>query len=80
MQDVLDDLIAVFEELLPQLRKKNGSVWAVVADRNSVATFKSFPEAARYAHEHFGARQVLIRHTEGGKVESAPFIHVRAGA
>ncbi len=78
--DVLDELIAVFDELLPQLRRENGPVWAVVADRKSVTTFKTFPDAARFAHDQFGSRPVLIRHTEGGKVETAPFIHVRAGA
>lgn len=80
MPDVLDELIAIFEERLPRLRKEKGSVWAVVADRKSVSTFKSFPEAARYAHEHYGSRQVLIRHTESAAFETAPFIHVRAGA
>jgi hypothetical protein len=80
MPDVLDDLIAVFDELLPQLKREQGSVWAVVADRKSIATFKSFPDAARYAHNKYGARPVLIRHTEATKAESAPFIHARAGA
>lgn len=80
MKDALDDLIALFDELRPQLRKEKGSVWAVVADRKSVKTFKSFPEAAQYAHDRYGTRQVLIRHTDGGQVETAPFIHVRAGA
>jgi hypothetical protein len=80
MPDVLDESIAAFDELLPQLKREKGSVWAVVAARKLVATFTTFPDAARYAHDRYGGQQVLIRHTEGGRLETAPFIHVRAGA
>lgn len=76
MRDALDEQIEAYEELLPQIKRDHGPVWAIVANRRLVATFDAFPEAARYAREHFGNNPVLIRHTEERTIETAPFIHV----
>lgn len=78
MRDPLDDQIEAYEKLLPAIREKHGSVWALVAHKELIETFKAFPDAARYAREHFGKEPVLIRHTDGRKLETAPFIHVHA--
>ena len=80
MPDVLDEQIEAYEALLPQIKRDHGSVWAIIADRRLVATFEGFSAAAAYAHDHFGKRPVLIRHTDSRKIETAPFIHVRAEA
>ncbi len=76
MRDALDEQIEAYEALLPEIKRKHGSVWALVADRKLVKTFQAFPDAARYARDNFGKRPVLIRHTDSRKLESAPFIHV----
>ena len=77
MPDALDEQIEAYEALLPEIREKHGSVWALVANRKLVATFTAFSEAAKYAHQHFGKTPVLIRHTDSRKMETAPFIHMR---
>ena len=74
MPDVLDEQIEAYEALLPEIKRDHG--W----DRRLVATFEGFSAAAAYAHDHFGKRQVLIRHTDSRKIETAPFIHVHAEA
>jgi hypothetical protein len=76
MHDVLDEQIEAYEALLPEIKKEHGSVWVLMADRRLIKTFAEFPSAARYAREHFGKRQVLIRHTDERKVESAPYVQV----
>lgn len=74
MRDALDDQIDFFEAHLPGIRSKYGSVWAIVADQEVVETFAEFPDAARYANDHFGKREVLIRHTDEQRSEMAPFV------
>lgn len=76
MRDDLDEQIEAYEKLLPRIKKEHGSVWALVAGRKLIKTFPAFPAAARFAREHYGKREVLIRHTDERKYESAPFIHV----
>ena len=76
MRDALDEQIEAYEALLPQIKKRYGSVWALIADGKLVQTFRGFGEAARFARAQFGKRPVLIRHTDSRKVETAPFIHV----
>lgn len=78
MRDALDEQIESFEALLPNIKKKHGSVWALIADQKLVATFKAFRDAAQYARDHFGKQAVLIRHTDSRKMETAPFIHVHS--
>jgi hypothetical protein len=78
MRDALDDQIEAYESLLPSIRRENRSGWVLVADRQLVKIFTSFPEAARYARQRFGSKQVLIRHTEERELESAPFVQVHA--
>ena len=78
MCDALDEQIEVFEALLPEIKRRHGSVWALVADRRLVKTFRVFPDAARYARDHYGTAPVLIRHTDSRKFENAPFIHIHA--
>ena len=78
MRDDLDEQIEAYETLLPTIRREHGSVWVLVADKKLIKTFPVFSDAARYAREHFGKQQALIRHTDERKIESAPFIHVHA--
>ncbi len=73
--DALDDQIEAYQALLPSIRREHGSVWALVAHRELISTFKEFSTAARYALEHLGHEQVLIRHTDE-RVETAPFVHI----
>jgi hypothetical protein len=75
MPDDLDEQIEAYEALLPQIKKEHGSVWALIAERRLVKTFAAFGDAARYAHENFGKRPVLIRHTDSRKVETVPYLH-----
>lgn len=77
MRDALDDQIDAYHALLPQLRERYGSVWALVAGRMLVSTFPDFSSAARYADAHLPAEQVLIRHTDE-KPEFVPFVHIDA--
>ena len=75
MRDALDDQIEAYEALLPTIKKTYGSVWALVAGRKLIETFAEFPAAARYAIEHHGGEQVLIRHTDE-QAETAPYVHI----
>ena len=50
-------------------------MWAVVAGKQLVATFKEFALAAKYANEHLPDQQVLIRHTEK-REEFVPLGHM----
>jgi hypothetical protein len=76
MRDALDEQIEAYEALRPTIKRDFGSVWVLVADRQLVRTFPAFSAAARYAREHYSKQQVLIRHTDEKKLETAPFIHV----
>ncbi len=80
MRDDLDAQIEAYERLLPDIKSEHGSTWVVITDEKLVGTFRAFPEAAKFAHETFPERAVLIRHTDSRKVETAPFIHVHAEA
>jgi hypothetical protein len=75
MRDALDEQIDYFEAHLDVIRKKYGSVWAVVAGKKVVRTFAEFPAAADFASQALGGQQVLIRHTNEG-VLTAPFVLV----
>jgi hypothetical protein len=59
----LDREIQAFESMLPDLRQRFGSVWAVLVDKDFKAGFTEFQKAAEYAVEHFPDRDFLIRHT-----------------
>jgi hypothetical protein len=80
MPDDLDAQIEAYDRLLPDIKARHGSTWVIIADEKFVAAFGAFPEAAKFAHEHYPQRAVLIRHTDSRKVETAPFIHVHAEA
>jgi len=41
-----------------------------------IQTFDTFSAAATFARSHYGKRQVLIRHTDERKLESAPFVQI----
>jgi hypothetical protein len=75
MRDALDELIDAYEALLPSIEQQRPA-WALVSDPRSIRTFASFSAAARYARDHYGKKQVLIRHTEERDLESAPFVQV----
>lgn len=75
MADALDDQIEAYQALLPEIRRKHQSGWALVAKRRLVKLFGEFSEAAQYAQVHFGSEPVLIRHTDE-KPETAPFLHI----
>jgi hypothetical protein len=76
MTHALDEEIEAFEALLPEIKAKHGSAWVLVAERRLVRAFPRFPEAARFARETYGAREVLIRHTGERKIETAPYVQV----
>jgi len=76
--DSLDREIEAYRLLLPGIKERYGSVWALVADLKLIKTFPVFSEAAQYARQHFGKQQVLIRHTDETKLEFAPFVLVHA--
>jgi hypothetical protein len=78
--DALDEQIAAYEALLPQIKRDHGSVWALVARSGLVSTFREFSAASRYARRNFQGEQVLIRHTDDPAVETAPFVHVNTGS
>ena len=75
MRDALDEQIEAYQAMLPDIRSQHGSVWALVADRKLVSCFPDFSAAARYADEHYGTKQVLIRHTDEAP-EMAPYVHI----
>jgi len=75
MSDALDDQIEAYQALLPEIRRKHQSGWALVAKRRFIKLFGEFSEAAQYAQVHFGNEPVLIRHTDE-KPETAPFVHI----
>lgn len=75
MRDALDEQIATFHGLLPELKQKYGPAWVLLVDHKPIDAFKNFDKAALYAAEHFGGKQVLIRHT-GESRETVPFIFV----
>jgi hypothetical protein len=77
MRDALDEQIEAYEALLPSIRMKHGSVWVLIADGQLIQTFGAFSAAAKYARDHYGRTQVLIRHTDERTLESAPFVQVR---
>ena len=74
--DALDEQIAAYEGLLPRIKREYGSVWALVAHRELISTFSEFSAASKYAREHHGGEQVLIRHTDAQPIETAPFVHI----
>ena len=76
MPDALDDQIEAYEALLPLIKNRYGSVWVLVAEKQLIETFPSFSAAARYARERYANEQVLIRHTDERRIESAPFVQV----
>ena len=76
MADALDEQIEAFQALLPEIKARHGSTWVLIADRQLVGAFPSFPAAARFASETYGRQEVLIRHTDERLAESAPFVQV----
>jgi hypothetical protein len=64
MASQLDQDIEAFEAMLPSLRKRFGSVWAVLVDRDFKGSFSEFQSAATYAVDNFADRPFLIRHTD----------------
>jgi hypothetical protein len=74
--DALDEQIIAYENMLPQIKRDYGSVWALVAHQELISTFRDFAAASQYAREHLGGEQVLIRHTEAQAIETVPFVHI----
>ena len=75
MATTLSQQIEAYHELLPTIRSKHGSVWALVINRQLVSTFNEFSDAARYVVSNNIQEQVLIRHTDE-LVETAPFVQI----
>jgi hypothetical protein len=75
MADAMDLQIAAYEAILPELRNKFGSVWALLVERRLVKTFPEFSAAADYVARHHAGDQVLIRHTDEAR-EMAPYVHI----
>jgi hypothetical protein len=80
MPDALDQQIQAYEALLPSIKKDHGSVWVLVADSKLIKTFTELAEAVKYANKRYGKKQVLIRHTDERRTESAPFVQVRVAS
>lgn len=75
MRDALDDQIEFYEARLHSIKEKYGAAWVLVAHEQVIQTFPKFEAAARYAREHLGGEQVLIRHTEEAEL-TAPFVDI----
>ena len=69
--------IDAYKALLPEIRNRYGSVWALVVNRELVSTFREFSDAARYVIAHHNQEQVLIRHTDE-QLETAPFVQINS--
>lgn len=78
MRDALDDQIEAYDEQLADLRRVYGKTWVLMVNRRLVSTFREFADAARYADQHHGDVQVLIRHTFEAERETAPFLYLHA--
>jgi hypothetical protein len=71
----LDQQITAYSDMLPEIRSKYGSVWALIVDKKLVSTFSEFRLAARYVVANHISDQVLIRHTDE-RLETAPFVQI----
>ncbi len=71
----LEREIRAYEAMLPELQKRHGAVWAVVAEEKLVKTFKAFSDAARFVNANYQKSGALIRHTDQHK-ETAPFVEI----
>ena len=80
MRDTLDEQIEAFEALETEIRRRLGPVWVLVAGGELVETFATFADAARHARAHCAEQQVLIRHTDERKLETAPFLRLASEA
>jgi hypothetical protein len=67
--------IQTFQMLLPELRQKYGSTWAVVVGDSLTGTFNDFNSAAEFAVKNFSSREFLIRHTDEAQV-SIPYVAI----
>jgi len=76
MPEALQEQVAAYEALLPEIRNRFGSpVWVLVVHKKLVSTFAEFADAARFALKNYPDEQVLIRNTSE-TVEMAPFVFV----
>jgi hypothetical protein len=73
----LDKKIALFQRLLPQLRRDHGDVWAVVSASKLEGHFGTFKEAANFTISSLSGTKVLIRHTNAPQPH-VPFVAVEA--
>ena len=67
--------IDTFEKMLPSLRSRLGSAWAVIVGQDCKGGFPDFSSAASYAVEHFQNSEYLIRHTDNCSAQ-IPFVAV----
>ncbi|MBE7217874.1 MAG: hypothetical protein INR64_05325 [Caulobacteraceae bacterium] len=74
-QDGLEPQIALFEQLLPALRREFGDVWAVVSSSRLEGKFGTFRDAAQHVLTHLAGEKVLIRHTNAPQPH-VPFVAV----
>lgn len=72
---ILDAEISAFERLLPAIREKHGSSWAVIARSHLQGAFKTYQEATVFAVGRFVAGEFLIRHTDS-QTPYIPFVVV----
>lgn len=63
MADTLAPEIAAFERLKPELLRKHGAAWTVIAGGRLEGAFETFDQAAHHALERLGEQPYLIRHT-----------------
>jgi hypothetical protein len=75
MSGALDEQLKAYKALLPEIKRKHGSVWALIANKHLVEVFQDFSSAAKYADDNFGNQRVLIKFTDETP-EMAPFIQI----
>ena len=71
----LDRDIQAYGRMRDDIKRKHGSVWAIVKEEQLVDTFQQFSQAARYAVTNLSGQSVLIKHTDE-RLESAPFVEI----
>jgi len=71
----LTEEIVAFHSMLPEIRNKHGSAWAVVLDQTLRGAFRDFEAAAQFAVSNFPGRPFLIRHTDE-QIETVPFVFI----
>jgi hypothetical protein len=68
--------MSAFERLLPSIRKRHGSAWAVVANDACQGAFRTYQEAVEFAVGRFEPGDFLVKHTQA-QTPYIPFVVVQ---